>query len=908
MSLGVALNNAVSGLKLNQQALGVLSNNIANVNTVGYTRKTVEQSAVYVEGIGGGVRIDDIVRKVDVYLERSVISQSSTNAGAQVLTDYYSNIQVLLGAPGSQNSLDEYATTFFNAMTQMADQPERTSYRSNMVNAANTLASEVSSLAYELENLRYQADSDIATAVNQVNNALKELYNLNGAIARAHSLGQSTAGLLDARDQALRAVSSNLDITTTYSNNGTVVVSTGNGVALVDGQLHQLIYTPVTTPDAMINNLRLHPLQVATYNNNNEETGARATLIEGGQDGARTSTLASGKIQGLVELRDNLIPEVLTQLDMMASRLRDEMNALHNDGSGWPPAQSLTGTRQVTASELSNWTGTVRIAALTTGGQPVASPYLDETYTGFRPLTLDLSTLRSNGQQGEFSVQTLVDEINAHFGPPANKAQVGVLNNIELVSDSHSLPSGFPPVFNFDLELDNISGLDASLFVGGVTVRDDTGALVTNSLTQSGPSVALSTSSTYTTHAGESYVDVALISNSGVGPGDMIYLPPPSISDANGISAGALTGYFKVVSVSGNSVRIETGELPLTGGAVGDPLAASAKLEYARAAAGEKTRAYPTGGELQVDLSANITTSFYDITVDMAVLDENGNTSISQVTYRIQNNVQNNYNHRYATNNVAGQGELEIPQSTQPTLRAIMVDANGNELAKVEGKYIDAPGYLKIVGGTEDIVVAIDELDSAQVGKPTELGAGTYRGLSHYFGLNDFFAPNEVTLTGDTLKGSALNLKVAARILANPNLVSSGQMVLQTQPTAGTGQPQYTYVRYSGDNSAAQAMAALSSKAVSFDSAGGMPSTTISIQGYLSEMLGYVASTSADAESAAENSQLLYDAFNARAQATSGVNLDEELANTIIFQNSYAATARVVTVVNEMFKTLVDTL
>ena len=68
MSLTLALNNALSGLRVNQQSLAVLAQNIANANTEGYTRKVVDQSSVVIDGVGSGVRVDDISRKVDQFL------------------------------------------------------------------------------------------------------------------------------------------------------------------------------------------------------------------------------------------------------------------------------------------------------------------------------------------------------------------------------------------------------------------------------------------------------------------------------------------------------------------------------------------------------------------------------------------------------------------------------------------------------------------------------------------------------------------------------------------------------------------------------------------------------------------------------------------------------------------------
>ncbi len=905
MSLGVALSNAVSALRLNQTALSVLSNNMANVNTDGYSRKIINQSAVYVEGNGNGVRIDDIVRKVDTYLQRSVMSQGSVTQAAGVVTTYYDRLQVLLGAPGASNSLDEYMTGFFNTLDQMADQPDRTSYRSNMVNSANTLATQVSGLANEMESLRFQADSDISGAVTEVNSTLKKLFDLNSAIARASAVGQSTAGLLDERDMALRNLSSNLDINTFYEANGTVGVTSGNGVPLVDGVLHQLRYAPVPSVANLISDQRINALEVIAIDINGNQTGNASTLVSGGKLGEIKSGLTGGKIQGLVELRDKLIPDVLNQLDMLASRLRDSMNALHNNGSGWPPATSLTGTRDVYASTQYNWTGSVRIAVLQSDGQPVAAQYADEAYTGIRPLTLDLSKLNSTGQDGKFSVQTLVDEINNHFKAPTIKAQLGNLNNIELISNTSKLPSGGISLFNFDLELDNISKLSSSVFVTGMTVKDSNGATLPNTQTEGAPSLAVDPATAYTTYVGTGQVDISLFSIEGLAVGDKIYLNTPGIADANGITAAEMSGYFTIDAINGTSISITTTGTAASGGTVPDASGTTLMAAYSKSLPGTTSRGT---GTLQADLSGNVNSAYYDITVDVGVLDADGNMSTSQITYRVKNNETNLYNDRYFASTANGNGTLELPLSTQPSLRAILVDANGNELAKANGVYVDQPGYLKIVGGSADYVVAIDEMNSQQLGDASALPSvpGTGWGLSHFFGLNDFFDSNDPIEGGDTLRNSAVNLSVQQRLLDNPNLVSSGKLTLQAQPSNSAEAAQYTYVRYSGDNSAVQAMAALSSATVNFAAAGGLPNTTLSLQSYTSEMLGYLSSLTSAAQETSDNAQLLYQGFKERNDAISAVNLDEELANTIIFQNSYAASARIVTVVNEMFKALID--
>lgn len=907
-SLGLALNNAVSGLRVNQQSLAVLSQNIANVNTDGYSRQVVQQSANYIAGVGSGVNIDDITRKIDVYLQRSTISQGSTNATSQTISNYYDRLQALIGQPGSENSIDEFITTFTNSLQQLSNNPDALANRSNTVNAANILAQQISGLASGIEDLRLQADGDITAAVRTVNQTLDQLSDLNDAIATAKGIGNSTAGLLDQRDQLLKTLSSNLDITVNYDNAGRVNVTTTSGAALIEGGVrHQLQYNPVQSANTFVEGGNINALTVLTYNSNNQPIGTPITLISGGQSENVTSRLTSGNINGLQQLRDNILPQVLSQLDELANGLRNSVNAIQNAGSGFPPAASLTGQRAVDPTALINWSGNVRIAVVNNDGSPLSSFYPDENFTGIRPLNLDLTSLNSGAGQGIPTTQSILDAINDHFRAPGPKVRLGDLNNIRLASQTSTLPSGAPSLFNFDLDIENISANLAPVFVTGVTVLDSGGANITN-LTQGPPSVTLSATNTYTTTAGQSTVDVSLQNlPPGLAVGDTIYLGAPSVANVNGIPAANLTGYFTVSAITGNSVTIDSGVVAGAGPAVSDATPATAYGAYTKILGGQQLRTSAT--PLQVDLSAAAASPYYDITLNVGTVDGTGAVRTSQIIYRVFNNASNLTNDRYSATAANGNGTLVQPQTTQDALRAILVDADGNELPKFNGAYGNQPGFIKLIAA-DGAGIAIDSLDSSQNGLASTVGdIGTGYGFSQYFGLNNFFDTNGPTATGDTLRNSAINLKVQDRLLGNPNLLSTGALVLQKQPAAGTNlPPQYTYVRYAGDNSIAQQFAKLSTTGVTFGAAGGLASSTISIASYSSQILSFQASKATAATSEAANAKTLLDGFTTRQNATSGVNLDEELANTITYQNAYAATARVITIVNQLYDSLLQSI
>ena len=103
-----------------------------------------------------------------------------------------------------------------------------------------------------------------------------------------------------------------------------------------------------------------------------------------------------------------------------------------------------------------------------------------------------------------------------------------------------------------------------------------------------------------------------------------------------------------------------------------------------------------------------------------------------------------------------------------------------------------------------------------------------------------------------------------------------------------------------------QAIAKLGIQGVDFAAAGGLGQTKIPFGAYAGQIIGAAATNAKASQAQKENAQTLLDGYNKRSDSISGVNLDEELANTIIYQNSYSASARIITVVSTLFDTLIQ--
>jgi len=902
MGLSIALSNALTGLNVNQQALTVLSQNIANANTPGYSRQNITQQSVSLDGAGAGVSISDVSRRVDEYLTRAVQAQSSDYGKASVMDDYNTRIQLMIGQPGSQNSLDAYINGFFNSIQSLAQTPQNTTLQQSTVNAGVGLANQISSVANGIKDLQFRADQDINTAINAVNNDLRNIYDLNASISANTSLGKSVADLQDRRDELLKDISQYMNVTSFVRDNGSININAGTGLPLLDDNLYEIGYSPTTSASAFVDGLTLFPISIYPL----DPTGARRTpaqqLVPGGLPENIVSPVTGGKIAGLLAMRDQELSGISAELEQIAAQLRDQVNALHNAGTGFPGVSSLTGTRPVNGVEASNWGGSIRIGLFGADGQPIASPYADET-NGVPPLNLDLSSLSG----GAPTTQDIIDAINQYYGVPKNKVELGNLNNIQLVSATATLP-GVPPQFSFGFDLSNLSGTSSSFYITDVEVTDNAGAPVSTG-TLNVPAVDLASTATYITTEGSSAITVNTAGVHTLVEGDTVYIPSPtSPATIGGISSSVIGGFYKITNVTSSSFQIQVSALASQSAST-DVTGQKALPPYADVPAGDLVRTNSLG-LITADLSANIAAPYYNVTATVAVNDGSGNIKTSQITYRVNNQQANMFGLRVPAQAATNDGDLISSAINRPLATATLVDAQGKELPKVGGKYITTEsGYLKIAAYNSNNMIVVDSLDSVELGRPNgnPPQPGTNRGFSHYFDLNDFFVSNIPTATGDTVSGSALRLRVNQNIQNNPGLLSLGQMTRRPQSNTPGAPYNYTYELNPGDNSVIQKMAGLSLLTVNFGAAGGLGATGQTFAGYAGQIISATATNAANAKANSTNAQTLLEGYAKNASSLSGVNLDTELANTVIYQNAYAASARVITVANSLFETLLST-
>ncbi|MEX2617782.1 MAG: flagellar hook-associated protein FlgK [Alphaproteobacteria bacterium] len=361
MSITLALQTALTGIQSSQLALQVNANNIANANTEGFSRKQVELSPRRLDGLGAGVDTVDITRTVNQFLINQVRDQGGKLAAISAREQFLTQIQGFLGTPDSNDTFASGLTRMSNNFESLALAPESDAARFTAVNEARRLMSQFTQLATGIQTLRAEADQSITAAVNTVNQQLEFVDNLNAKIAQAVATSEPDGELRDQRDVAIGKIAELLDIRTFEGGNGKVSIFTGGGrTILSEGTLFTLTHTSAAQTDA--GTAFVQPGD-ANY------PGGIDGIYVGAPDrvtGANdiTTQITQGEIKGLIDIRDNILPNLQKELDRLTSVLAAQINSIHNQGTAFPPPATLTGTHTMAATDAFSGTGTVRIAVL----------------------------------------------------------------------------------------------------------------------------------------------------------------------------------------------------------------------------------------------------------------------------------------------------------------------------------------------------------------------------------------------------------------------------------------------------------------------------------------------------------------------------------------------------------------
>lgn len=342
MSLNLALTSAISGLQTAQSGLNVISNNIANVNTEGYTRKQFQPQSIVLAGFGAGVSLGDIVNKVDQNLLRDLRGQKSAVGLLQTQNSYFRRVQDTFGTTQSNSSISNQVNKLQQEFATLTAAPETVSQQLAAVQAGMSVARNLADMSKAIQTLRLNADIEIEQAAQAMNGHLNTIATLNDQIAFNAATSRQTEDLEDKRDVALNKLAELVDIRYFKNANGSITVFTSDGTTLVDSAAVPISHVALT--------------QVGP------ETNYAGGDFNGIFAGVRdiTSAVRTGKLKALIEMRDNTLPDMQAQLDELARALKEQVNQVHNRGTSYPSiVNNITGTRAFTtpAEQAVSFTG-----------------------------------------------------------------------------------------------------------------------------------------------------------------------------------------------------------------------------------------------------------------------------------------------------------------------------------------------------------------------------------------------------------------------------------------------------------------------------------------------------------------------------------------------------------------------
>jgi flagellar hook-associated protein 1 FlgK len=334
--------NAISSLNAQQAQIAVTSNNIANVNTPGYSRRLVdvESRGASFTGlaIGNGVQIVGVRRISDLFLERLMRQATTEKHAAQVEHEFLGRVENIYNLTGQGSSIGGALTAFWGGLNDLSANPASIELRSHVLERATDLVQTINNGYNYIANLQNEADQRIRVEINTVNSITKQIAKLNALAQVKEASGSEASEERDQRNRLMEQLGERIGFSALEQADGTVTISLANGFSLVNGANHRA----------------LELTQTPTYGNNLPPSLSGPNLthivfdygIEGSPahiDAGKILAQGGGTIGGLLRLRGVVGPEdqsafdangylveVASQIESITRNLLTHINDVYN--------------------------------------------------------------------------------------------------------------------------------------------------------------------------------------------------------------------------------------------------------------------------------------------------------------------------------------------------------------------------------------------------------------------------------------------------------------------------------------------------------------------------------------------------------------------------------------------------
>jgi flagellar hook-associated protein 1 FlgK len=314
------INTALSSLYAQRRALDVTGQNIANVNTAGYTRQRVEMQsqvgsmsqAMYAktDGLGTGVGISDVQRLRDEYAENHGRTAHGDSAYLTNQTSAYTAIEDVFAEP-SDTALQSQLHDMWGTWSDVSNNPQLAATRSTLIQQSSTVAEGLNSAHNSLAGQFSQSRIQLVAYADEVNTSATTIAQLNNIIVKAKGGGVKVNELEDQRDAAVMHLSELTGATASMRQNGAMDVFVGNSTLVSEFTTR----TIEVSGAARLDDQTVDPMALRWVD-------------------TRSATDAGGTMGAMADTMTRILPGLSDALDSVARNLATSVNTKHSAGYG----------------------------------------------------------------------------------------------------------------------------------------------------------------------------------------------------------------------------------------------------------------------------------------------------------------------------------------------------------------------------------------------------------------------------------------------------------------------------------------------------------------------------------------------------------------------------------------------
>jgi len=302
-----SLDVALQSLLTQQGALRATTDNLANINTNGFTRRRPviqELTPTYDTGIvmGRGAELSSIESIRDRVLELRITAEQQQQSGMEAFINSMSNVETLFGT--GDDSLGSQVQDFFNSLNQLSTNPTDGGLRQGVLNAAGDVARTLNDLSQDLQNESTQINQSVLQSVDEVNQLTQEIAEINQQVAGKIALGEEPGTLEDQRTELIKQLASKIDVFVTDTPDGLTLTTVHGEPLVVAGQAYSL----------------------------DTSLGADANVKVSVNGTDLTADLQGGELGGLLRARDLDIASIQAKVDRFAYQFATAVNEIHRNG------------------------------------------------------------------------------------------------------------------------------------------------------------------------------------------------------------------------------------------------------------------------------------------------------------------------------------------------------------------------------------------------------------------------------------------------------------------------------------------------------------------------------------------------------------------------------------------------